>query len=148
MMGLPEGHVTSPEIGLARNESDFVPDRIGPDGKDCGITQTRITVSRYRCERLRRDVNLAFREAARELTEYRASCRGAGDFDRCRLNKYNSGYRYARSGWHGRYWLRVLCFAEAARAGVSPGEACRRVGSREKVELLIARLRAPKVASR
>jgi len=30
-------------IGLARNESDFVENEIGPDGKDCGLTQTRTT---------------------------------------------------------------------------------------------------------
>jgi hypothetical protein len=129
-------------VGLARNESDFVEDRVGPDGKDCGLTQTRVTVSRFRCTELRRDYRLAFREAARELSEYRDSCRGAADFDRCRLNRYNSGYRYARSGWHGRYWLRVLCFAEAARAGVMPGDSCRRVRSAGDIQALIARQRS------
>ena len=30
-------------IGVARNESRFRAEEIGPDGKDCGIMQTRIT---------------------------------------------------------------------------------------------------------
>ncbi len=115
-------------IGVARNESRFRANEIGPDGKDCGIVQTRITGSRYSCRRLRSDVDVAFMEGARELAAYRASCRTHADFDRCRLNRYNSGYRYARRGFHGHYWLRVLCFTEAARAG-APGGGCVDVAS-------------------
>jgi hypothetical protein len=115
-------------IGVARNESRFRADEIGPDGKDCGIVQTRITGSRYSCRRLRNDVEIAFMEGARELAAYRASCRTHSDFDRCRLNRYNSGYRYAHRGFHGHYWLRVLCFTEAARAG-APGGGCVDVAS-------------------
>src|SRR3954471_11988688 len=76
--GLAAGEDPYELVGLARNESDFNEDLIGPDGKDCGITQTRITISRYRCRELRRDIQIAFREAARELSEYRQSCRNAG----------------------------------------------------------------------
>src|SRR5437764_8407147 len=47
-------------IGVARNESLFRADDIGPDGKDCGIVQTRTTGSRYSCRTLRRDVDIAF----------------------------------------------------------------------------------------
>jgi hypothetical protein len=120
-------------IGVARNESRFRADEIGPDGKDCGIVQTRITGSRYSCRRLRHDVDIAFAEGARELQQYGKSCRGHADFDRCRLNRYNSGFRYARRGFHGHYWLRVLCFTEAARAG-APGGGCLDVKSRAAIE--------------
>src|SRR5262245_21000921 len=41
-------------IGIARNESDFVEDIKGPDGKDCGLTQTRVTITKYSCRQLRR----------------------------------------------------------------------------------------------
>ena len=125
-------------VGVARHESRFRVDEIGPDGKDCGIVQTRITGSRYSCRQLRRDVDIAFAEGARELAQYRASCRGHADFDRCRLNRYNSGFRYARSGFHGHYWLRVLCFAEAARVG-APGGGCDVVQSRAGIDRAILR---------
>jgi hypothetical protein len=117
-------------VAIARNESDFVEDIRGPDGKDCGLTQTRITITKYTCKQLRRSYWIAFQEAAREMKEYAQSCRGHEDFDRCRLNRYNSGVRYARRGVHGAYWLRVQCFAEAARAGVSVGQSCRKVRGR------------------
>jgi hypothetical protein len=125
-------------VGVARHESRFIVDEIGPDGKDCGIVQTRITGSRYSCRQLRRDVDIAFAEGARELAQYRASCRGHADFDRCRLNRYNSGVRYARHGFHGHYWLRVLCFAEAARVG-APGGGCDVVQSRAGIDRAILR---------
>jgi hypothetical protein len=111
-------------IGVARNESRFRADEIGPDGKDCGIMQTRTTVSHYSCRQLRRDVNIAFMEGARELATYGKSCRNHPDFDRCRFNRYNSGIRYAKKGVHGRYYQRVLCFTEAARNGL-PADHCR-----------------------
>jgi hypothetical protein len=117
-------------VGIARNESDFVEDIRGPDGKDCGLTQTRVTITKYSCRELRRSYWLAFQEAAREMKEYSDACRRHSDFDRCRLNRYNSGVRYAKRGFHGAYWLRVQCFAEAARAGVSVGQSCRRVAGR------------------
>jgi hypothetical protein len=116
-------------IGMARNESRFRADEIGPDGKDCGIVQTRITGSRYSCRQLRRSVEIAFMEGARELAGYNASCRNHSDYDRCRLNRYNSGTRYAKRGFHGHYWLRVLCFTDAARAGFEGG-GCLDVTSR------------------
>ena len=94
--------------------------------------QTRITGSRYSCRRLRHDVDIAFLEGARELAQYSASCRGHADFDRCRFNRYNSGVRYARRGFHGHYWLRVLCFSEAARVG-APGGGCVNVQSRAAI---------------
>lgn len=133
-------------IGVARLESRFRADEIGPDGKDCGIVQTRITGSRYSCRRLRRDVDIAFMEGARELAGYSASCRKHGDFDRCRLNRYNSGIRYARRGFHGRYWLRVLCFSQAARVG-APGGGCTEVKSRAAIARAMLRPR-PGVRSR
>ena len=34
-------------VGIARNESDFIETMVGPDGKDCGLTQTRITITKY-----------------------------------------------------------------------------------------------------
>ena len=114
-------------VAIARNESDFIERDRSPDGMDCGLTQTRITNSRFTCSELRASYWLAFQEAARELSENARACRGAIDFDRCRLNRYNSGVRYARHGAHGRYWLRVTCFAEAARARVPVGTACRSV---------------------
>jgi hypothetical protein len=126
-------------IGIARNESDFQADKIGPDGKDCGMTQTRVTYSRYRCRQLRDDPWLSFEEAARELSENQARCakRSAGDLIRCRINSYNSGVHYARSGWQGGYWLRVSCFAEAARRGITPAGDCRRVQSRGDIARLL-----------
>ncbi len=130
-------------IALARNESDFEEGLLGPDGKDCGMTQTRITFSRYSCKQLQRSPWLAFAEAARELYEFSRSCRRHDDFDRCRLNRYNSGYNYAKSGVHGNYWLRVQCFAEAAKAGVAVGQDCRRVHRPSDIERLISgRLRS------
>lgn len=135
-------------IGVARNESRFRADDIGPDGKDCGIVQTRITGSRYGCRRLRHDVTIAFAEGARELAQYSASCRGHADFDRCRLNRYNSGFRYARRGFHGHYWLRVLCFTAAARAG-APGGGCVDVTSRAAIaRAMLQPLPAARVHSR
>ena len=127
-------------VGIARNETDFRPGLVGPDGKDCGLLQTRVTYSRYRCGTLRRSPWLAFQEGARELAENRARCarRFPGDDPtRCRVNSYNSGVRYARRGWKGRYWLRVTCFAEAARAGVTPRGDCRRVASRAGIARLV-----------
>jgi hypothetical protein len=126
-------------VGIARNESDFVEDIRGPDGKDCGLTQTRITITRYSCRQLRRSYWLAFQEAARELREYSDACRGHDDFERCRLNRYNSGVRYARRGFHGAYWLRVQCFADAARAGVSVGQSCRHVLGRGDIRRTLHR---------
>jgi len=116
-------------VGVARVESRFRADEVGSDGKDCGIMQTRVTGSRYKCRELRRNVAIAFSEGARELAAYRDSCRGHRDFDRCRFNRYNSGVRYSRTGFHGSYWLRVKCFSEAARAG-EPGAGCLDVRSR------------------
>jgi hypothetical protein len=132
-------------VGVARNESLFRVDDVGPDGKDCGIMQTRVTGSRYSCRRLRHDYRLAFLEGARELAAYRAACRGHADFDRCRFNRYNSGVHYARHGFHGRYWLRVMCFTRAARAG-EPGGGCAEVQSRRAIARAVRR--QPKLASR
>jgi hypothetical protein len=126
-------------VGIARNESDFVEDMKGPDGKDCGLTQTRITITKYSCKQLRRSYWLAFQEAAREMREYGDACRAHADFDRCRLNRYNSGVRYARTGFHGAYWLRVQCFASAARSGVDVGQSCRKVGSRRDIARVLHR---------
>ena len=118
-------------IAIARNETDFRPNVVGPDGKDCGLTQTRVTYSRYRCGELRRSPWLSFAEAARELKANQVRClrNAPNDVTRCRINSYNSGVKYARGGWPGRYWLRVSCFAEAARGGVAPGGNCRLVRS-------------------
>lgn len=126
-------------IGIARNETDFRPDLVGPDKKDCGLTQTRITYSKYSCKQLRRDTWIAFAEAARELRENQARClkRAPNDLKRCRINSYNSGVKYAKSGRAGGYWLRVSCFAEAARAGVRPVSNCRLVNNRGDIARLI-----------
>ncbi|MDB4966200.1 MAG: hypothetical protein JWN44_1889 [Myxococcales bacterium] len=126
-------------VGIARNESDFVENTKGPDGKDCGLTQTRVTITKYTCKQLLRSYWLAFQEAAREMKEYSDACKGHADFDRCRLNHYNSGVRYAKSGFHGAYWLRVQCFAEAARQGVSVGQSCRKVRGRGDIARAIHR---------
>ena len=124
-------------IAVARNESSFREDDLGPDGKDCGITQTRVTGSKYSCRQLRRSYRLGFMEGARELSEYAAACRGHADFDRCRFNRYNSGIRYAKKGWAGHYWLRVLCFTESAKARTN-GERCLEVTSRPAIARAIA----------
>lgn len=128
-------------IGVARNESDFVEDIKGPDGKDCGLTQTRVTITKFTCKQLRRSYWLAFQEAARELKEYGAACSGHVDFDRCRLNHYNSGVRYAKRGVHGAYYLRVQCFSQAARAGISVGQSCRHVLGRGDIARTLRRAR-------
>lgn len=127
-------------VGIARNETDFRPDLIGPDGKDCGIAQTRVTYSRYKCRQLRADTWIAFEEAARELRENQARCakHSPRDLTRCRLNSYNSGVHYARRGKAGAYWLRVSCFAEAARQGVIPVADCRNVRNRRDIARLIS----------
>jgi hypothetical protein len=137
-------------VGIARNESDFQPDNIGPDGLDCGLTQTRVTYSRYTCRQLRRDTWIAFAEAAREMKENVQICKriAPGDLPRCELNAYNSGPRYARSGWAGNYWLRVTCFTEAARAGVTPISDCRRVESRGDIARLIKASMPPQQIAR
>lgn len=126
-------------VGIARNESDFVETMRGPDGKDCGLTQTRITISKYSCRALRRSYWLAFKEAAREMHEYAHACRAHADFDRCRLNHYNSGVRYARHGFHGAYWLRVECFTEAARRALDVGQSCRHVRGRGDIARVLHR---------
>ncbi len=125
-------------VGVARTESLFRADDVGPDGKDCGIMQTRVTGSRYSCRHLRNDFRIAFREGARELSAYQAMCRKHADFDRCRFNRYNSGIRYARRGFHGHYWLRVLCFTRAARAFESGG-GCVDVRSRGAIARALRR---------
>jgi hypothetical protein len=128
-------------IGIARNETDFRPGLIGPDGKDCGLTQTRVTYSKYRCRELRSDPWLSFEEAARELRENQRRCEKSNKWDlkRCRINSYNSGVKYARKGRAGGYWLRVTCFAEAARAGVRPVGDCRRVQSKGDIARILRR---------
>lgn len=126
-------------VGIARNESDFVEDMRGPDGKDCGLMQTRITVTKYSCRALLHSYWLDFQEGAREMKEYTKSCQGHADFDRCRLNRYNSGVHYAKHGFHGAYWLRVQCFAEAARRGISVGQGCRHVRGRGDIARVLHR---------
>lgn len=113
-------------VGVAANESDLYSNTVGPDGYDCGITQIRTLYSHYDCETLKARPDIAFREAAAELSRYAKRCDGRDDFDRCVFNTYNSGTRYATSGFHGRYWMRVKCFAERARRGES-GQGCRKV---------------------
>jgi hypothetical protein len=140
-------------VAIARHESDFRERARGPDGKDCGLTQTRVTISRYSCRQLLSSYRLAFEEAARELSEYARACRGRSDFDRCRLNHYNSGAHYARRGFHGAYWLRVTCFAQAARDGVAVGGRCRRVRGRGDIARTLGDqpsriLRSPPAAAR
>ena len=127
-------------VAIARNESDFIEDTRGPDGKDCGLTQTRITITHYSCRQLLHSYWLAFHEAAREMREYGDACRHKRDYDRCRLNHYNSGAHYAKTGVHGAYWLRVKCFADAAREGVPVGSTCRHVHARSDIERLLKRI--------
>ena len=56
--------------------------------------------------------------------------------------------RYAKRGVHGAYWLRVTCFAQAAREGVSVGSACRKVrGKREIARILREQKRPMMMAS-
>jgi len=126
-------------VGVARNESDFVENKRSRDGKDCGLTQTRVTVTQYGCRQLRRSFWLAFQEAARELSEYASSCRNHSDSARCRLNRYNSGIRYAKRGPHGAYWLRVKCFAQAARAARDTGDRCRTVRGKRDIARVLRR---------
>jgi hypothetical protein len=128
-------------VGLARVESDFNPMTIGPDGLDCGMTQTRVTWSKYKCRQLQRDVFLAFQEAVRELTENRERCARLFKWDltRCVLNSYNSGVRYATRGVPGAYWVKVRCYAEAARQGLAVKDACRAVWTPTDVKRVIAR---------
>jgi hypothetical protein len=126
-------------VAIARNESDFVENIRGPDGKDCGLTQTRVTITHYSCRQLLHSYWLAFQEAAREMRENAVACRDRPDFDRCRFNRYNSGVRYARHGVHGAYWLRVECFADAARRGVSVGQSCRQVRGRGDIARVLHR---------
>jgi hypothetical protein len=126
-------------VAIARNESDFIETMVGPDGKDCGLTQTRITITRFSCRQLRRSYDLAFQEAAREMREYGQACRAHADYDRCRLNHYNSGVRYAKTGFHGAYWLRVKCFEAAARHGITVGQSCRRVHNRGDIARTLRR---------
>jgi hypothetical protein len=124
-------------VAVARNERSFREDDIGPDEKDCGITQTRVTGSKYSYRPLRRSYRLGFMEGARELSAYAAACRGHADFDRCRFNRYNSGVRYATRGWAGHYWLRVLCFTQSARVRTQ-GERCLEVTSRKGIARVLA----------
>ena len=126
-------------VAIARNESDFTESMRGPDGKDCGLLQTRVTITKYSCKQLLRSYWLAFQEGAREMHEYSAACKAHPDFDRCRLNRYNSGVRYAKHGFHGAYWLRVQCFEKAAKEGVSVGQACRHVMGRGDIARALKR---------
>ncbi len=126
-------------VGIARNETDFRPTLVGPDGKDCGITQIRVKYSKYKCKQLRRDAWLGFEEAARRLKANQAMCekRHKWDLKRCRINAYNSGVRYAKKGRPGTYYLRVSCFAEAAKQGLRPVGDCRRVQNRGDIARLL-----------
>jgi hypothetical protein len=124
---------------VARNESDFIEKSRSADGKDCGLTQTRVTITKYSCRQLRRSYWLSFKEAARELKEYSHSCRAHWDYNRCRLNRYNSGVRYAKRGPHGKYWLRVVCFNAAARHGLAVGNACRDVKGKRDIARVLRR---------
>jgi hypothetical protein len=133
-------------IAIARNETDFREGLRGPDGKDCGLLQTRITITRYTCRQLLRSADLAFQEGAREMREYNAACRAKPDYDRCRFNHYNSGVRYARTGQHGRYYLRIQCFAEAARRGAPVGSTCRAVQGRRDIARTIERAQKARAA--
>jgi hypothetical protein len=126
-------------VAIARNESDFVETMRGPDGKDCGLLQTRTTITKYSCKQLLRSYWLAFQEGAREMREYSAACHTHSDYDRCRLNHYNSGVRYAKRGFHGAYWLRVQCFEKAAKEGISVGQACRHVMGRGDIARALKR---------
>jgi hypothetical protein len=126
-------------VAIARNESDFVENQRGPDGKDCGLLQTRVTITKYSCRQLLRSYWLDFQEGAREMKEYSKACHDHPDFDRCRLNRYNSGVHYAKSGFHGAYWLRVQCFEKAAERGVSVGQSCRRVLGRGDIARALKR---------
>ena len=146
--GLGAGEDPFELLAIARNESDFVENVRGPDGKDCGLTQTRITITRFTCRQLLRSYWLSFQEAARELREYRQACRHHADLDRCRLNHYNSGARYARHGFHGADWLRVECFTRAAKEGVAVGDECRRVRGRRDITRLFVHPTAPLLATR
>jgi hypothetical protein len=79
------------------------------------------------------------------------ACKNHWDFNRCRLNRYNSGVHYARHGVHGTYWLRVRCFANAARAGLDVGEACRDPDGRRQVARILrtnAKPRLSQIAAR
>ena len=127
-------------IAIARHETDFRPNLVGPDGKDCGLLQTRVIYSRYRCRELRSDPWKAFEEGARRLATYQQHCAKTNpqDLTRCRLNSYNQGWRYKKSGHKGTYWLRVKCFAEAARQGVAPRGDCRRAKSRRDIARLVS----------
>ncbi len=126
-------------VAIARNESDFRPNLVGPDGKDCGITQTRVTYSKYSCRRLKMDTWVAFEEAARELTVFQDYCvkMHPKDLVRCRLNGYNQGYHYAVGGWKGSYYARIRCFADAARAGAVPSGNCRHARTQRDIAYLI-----------
>ena len=134
-------------IGIARNESDFRPNLVGPDGLDCGMTQFRVKYSKYKCKELRRDPWLSFEEAARRLRENQKAClkKAKWDITRCRLNSYNSGVKYAKRGHAGGYWLRVMCFAEAARQGVTPVGDCRTVRSKGEIARLMRLSRNAKI---
>ena len=57
---------------------------------------------------------------------------------------------YAKRGFHGLYWIRVACFAEAARAGVPVGNACRKMQGKRDSASLIRRLQKQRemIASR
>jgi hypothetical protein len=135
-------------VAIARNESDFVESMRGPDGKDCGLLQTRTTITRYSCKQLLRSYWLAFQEGAREMKEYAQSCHDHSDFDRCRLNRYNSGVRYAKRGFHGAYWLRVKCFEGAAQKGIAVGQSCRHVRGRGDIARALARQRRELMVAR
>ncbi|HZS37580.1 MAG TPA: hypothetical protein VFF06_12175, partial [Polyangia bacterium] len=45
----------------------------------------------------------------------------------------------ARHGVHGAYWLRVQCFADAARARAQVGADCRRVFGRGDIRRVVKR---------
>lgn len=124
-------------IGIARNESDFRVSLRSNKGLDCGITQIRARHSRYSCSKLTSSAWHAFSEAARMLKEFTVSCKGRKDFDRCRFNRYNAGWKFSHNN---KYWLRVKCFARAARYNWVIGNQCRNVKSIKEINRLVPSL--------
>lgn len=117
-------------IGLARNESMFKERLVANKNKDCGIAQIRYIYSRYSCKKLQNSW-YNFSEAARMLAMFSKSCKGRKDYERCRFNRYNAGWKFSPNN---KYWLRVKCYANAAKKKIKVGDRCRKITSLSQIK--------------
>lgn len=118
---------------------------------------------KFKCKQVIKSSTLSFMMAAEELAKHTLWCRNKAHLDRmperCILNRYNGGPYYRREEQckqkcdalppehQGRckfgvrrcmitatYWVRVLCYQEAARTATAPTKNCSWCWNRDKIQ--------------